>query len=490
MVSRARGGLDYVAQVSTLALLRSPRAVAVAVASVLALSVSVSYAAGPAAAPGSAGIGDPYFPEDGNGGIDVLHYDIHDRYVFGKGLLRGRTRLKVRATQELTRFNLDLLLHVSKVEVDGARADFLKPNKHELEITPQAALAAGDVFTVVVSYFGRPGPISYEGERNWLANRHEVVTMNEPHMAPWWFPANDHPLDKASFDIRVTAPSNRKVIANGRLVGRKEQGRQATTHWRAAEPMAPYLAFFAAGAFEVSKGSHDGRPWYVAVSKQLPASQRSGLMRLMKKSPRITAWLEQQLGTYPFSSTGGLVTALPVDFALENQTRPTYPAISPGNTSLVVHELAHQWFGDSVSVEHWSDIWLNEGFATFLEVRYAETHRGPSGATWLDNAYQAHGPSEVFWKLRIGDPGAGRMFDGAVYTRGAMTLQALRNVVGEADFWQILRTWAAGHRHGNGSDADFRAHAESVSGVDLDAFFTAWLDTLARPADTPANGLG
>ena len=154
----------------------------------------------------------------------------------------------------------------------------------------------------------------------------------------------------------------------------------------------------------------------------------------------------------------------------------------------MVHELAHQWFGDSVSVEHWSDIWLNEGFATFLEVRYAETHGGADGEAWLGRAYRSHPPTDDFWDLAISDPGASRIFDGAVYDRGAMTLQALRHRVGETDFWQTLRTWVSSRRHGNGSDADFRTLAATISGEDLDAFFTAWLDTPARPPATADNG--
>jgi aminopeptidase N len=467
---------------------------AVALAAVLAASVSVSNAEGvlDGAAPtaGAAGIGDPYFPADGNGGINVLHYDVRDAYDFDRRRLSGRTRLTIRATQSLSRFNLDLLLPVSKVQVDGEPAAFSKPTRHELRITPRTPLTAGSVFKVVVSYRGKPGPISYGNERNWLANRAEVITMNEPHMAPWWFPANDHPLDKAAIDIHITVPSDRKVVANGRLVKRTVRGRKATTHWRAVEPMAPYLAFFAAGKFETRKGRYQGRPWYVAVSKQLPPGQRSGLLRLMKKSPRITSWLEKQLGRYPFSTTGGVVTSLPVGFALENQTRPTYPAVSPRSTWLVVHELAHQWFGDSVSVERWSDIWLNEGFATFMEVRYEETHGGRSGASWLRDNYAFHRSGDAFWDVRIGAPGPRRLFDDAVYTRGAMTLQALRNRIGEEDFWRLLRGWVQELRHANASVADFRAYAETVSGEDLDTFFTAWLDTTARPARTAANGLG
>ena len=470
---------------------RPRRLGAIALVAALVASVSASNAEElPDPVAGAPGIGDAYFPADGNGGIDVLHYDIHDRYFFEKRKLVGHTRLKIRATQSLSAFNLDLLLPVEEVQINGVRARFTKPSRHELQITPNAPLAAGSVFSVVVHYRGKPGPIAYAKERNWLANRHEVVTMNEPHMATWWFPANDHPSDKATYDIHITVPKNRKVVANGHLVRRSVQGGRATTHWRAVEPMASYLAFFAAGSFETEKGRYRGRPWYVAVSKQVPAGQRSGLMRLMKKSPRITAWLEQQLGAYPFSTTGGLVTSLPVGFALENQTRPTYPVVPGHAVSLVVHELAHQWFGDSVSVAKWSDIWLNEGFATFMEVRYDETHGGGPGADWLDDSYRSHGAGEVFWKLRIGDPGASSMFDGAIYTRGAMTLQALRNRVGEADFWAILRGWLQSRRHRTGSDAEFRAYAQAASGEDLASFFVAWLDTPTRPAATAVNGLG
>src|SRR5262245_29919075 len=157
-----------------------------------------------APAPGSPGIGDPYFPRDGNGGIDVLHYDVHDSYAFGSESLRGRTRLEVRATQNLSRFDLDFLLPVRSVTVDGHRAVFRHVGDHELRITPSTSLASGSRFSVTVRYAGRPAAKSSEGESNWLASSGEVVAMNEPHMATWWFPANDHPSDKATFDITIT----------------------------------------------------------------------------------------------------------------------------------------------------------------------------------------------------------------------------------------------------------------------------------------------
>ena len=441
------------------------------------------------ATPGAEGIGDPYFPLDGNGGIDVLHYAVHDSYGLRSRHLTGHTTLTVRATQDLSRFDLDLLLPVRSVSIDGRRASFTKPVPHELRITPATPLPSGVRFVVRVRYAGHPGRITDAGESNWLADDHEVVAMHEPHMAPWWFPANDHPLDKASMDIHITTSRQAQVVANGRFVDRRVHGRRATTHWHAAEPMAPYLAFFAAGRFAVRHGRHDGLPWYVAVSKAVPQPTRARSMRLMRRTPVLVDWLERQLGDYPFSSTGGLTTSLSPGFALENQTRPTYPVLAAGSVGTVVHELAHQWFGDSVSVAGWRDIWLNEGAATFMQVRYAETHGGESGQLWLQRRYRGLAHDHGFWDLGVVDPGPDRIFDWPVYERGAMTLQALRHRIGDRDFWLLLRTWLADRSGANGSTEDFVALAEQLSGEDLAGFFEAWLSIRARPARTAENGL-
>jgi len=441
-----------------------------------------------AAVHGADGIGDPYFPLDGNGGIDVLRYRIHDGYWFGDQRLTGHTRITLRTTQALKSFDLDFLLPVTKVTVDGRPALYDQAgHRHELVVQPKRPLAAGRTFEVRVTYAGFPARYGYRGERNWLADRHEVVAMNQPHMAPWWFPANDHPQDKARVDISITVPRERTVVANGRLLSNRRHGDRRTFHWRADEPMVPYLAFFAAGEFAVAKGVHDGMPWLVAASKRLPTSLERESLRMLRKTPVVVAWLETQLGPYPFSVTGGLVTSLSPGFALENQTRPTYPFLGAGATGLLVHELAHQWFGDSVAVHEWRDIWLNEGFATFMEVRYDETHGGPDGQDWLQSTWDGFS-SDGFWKLPIGDPGAADIFAPQVYTRGAMTLQALRHRVGEAAFWTILRTWTDVHAGGNASTEDFVALAEAGSGQDLDAFFDTWLMAPTRPEHTAANG--
>lgn len=440
---------------------------------------------------GASGIGDPYWPLDGNGGIDVASYRIHNRYVLGTGRLSGRTTLRLTATQNLRSFSLDFLLPVRKVVVDGERARHAKSgNGHELRITPKRPLALGTRHKVVVTYAGRPGRYRYAGERNWLANRHEVVAMNEPHMSPWWFPANDHPSDKARMDISVAVPRGNQVIANGHLRKRKVGRRFTRWRWVAKEPMSTYLAFFAAGRFQVERGRDDGTPWLIAVSKRLNPSSRRASVRLMRKTPRIQASLARDLGPYPFSISGGLTTSLDPGFALENQTRPTYPAVGAHYDSLVAHELAHQWFGNHVGLHRWSDIWLNEGFATFMEWRHAERRGSSSGADQLRFHYNRHGLGSGLWDVPIGAPGRHHIFDNAVYLRGAMTVQALRNRVGDQAFWLILRTWLAERGGGTGSSAQFEELAERISEEDLDGFFTAWLRTGPKPADTQENGLG
>ena len=444
-----------------------------------------------APAPGAAGIGDAYFPHDGNGGIDVLHYDVHDAYVFGSRRLRGRTTLEVRATQDLSRFDLDFLLAVRSVTVDGRHARFRHRGDHELRITPAAPIAAGSQFRVSVTYAGNPAGQRSGGESNWLADRHEVVAMNEPHMATWWFPANDHPSDKATFDIRITVPRHKDVIANGVLVSKEKHHGRATTHWHAAEPMATYLAFFAAGSFDTRSVDCHGTTDYVAVSKREPGFVRhGGTGVLADRTCAIVTALSNVLGPYPFSAMGGVVTSLPVGFSLENQTRPTYPAQAGPDVGLMVHELAHEWFGDSVSVADWRDIWLNEGFAQYVKYYYElEAVGGRSMQTWLTDTYDTYPPSSPLWSLSIDDPGPARLFDGAVYERGAMAVQALRHRIGDTAFWNLLQTWVAQRRYANGSVADFEALATALSGQDLTSFFDAWLHQPVRPARSAENGL-
>jgi aminopeptidase N len=437
---------------------------------------------------GAPGIGDPYFPLDGNGGIDVLSYAVHDRYHPGSGRISGHTVITLRTTQPVRSFDLDFLLPVSAVRLSTGRAAFSAPEHHELQIRSRHRIAAGSRVSATVTYAGNPAHHSYSGESNWVsAGTREAEAVNEPHMAPWWFPANDHPLDKARMDVHVTVPGGKHVVSNGRLLGVRRHHGLATYHWGDGGPMATYLAFFVVGRFETRSGTSHGLPYTLAVSRALPTGMRRAAMRGLSHTPGIVHWLQNQLGRYPFSRTGGVVTALDPGFALENQTRPVYPrAVS---RLLMVHELAHQWFGDSVSVHHWADVWLNEGFATYMEHRWTEKHGGPSTSRWLHSAYASTSAGSSFWDLVVADPRPAHLFDWPVYQRGAMTLAALRHRIGSDTFTRLLREWVSDHRYGHGTTDAFEALAEQVSGHDLTSFFDAWVRQPGRPADTAANGL-
>jgi aminopeptidase N len=259
------------------------------------------------------------------------------------------------------------------------------------------------------------------------------------------------------------------------------------------EPMVTYLAFFAAGRFRLEQGVVDGRPYVYAVSRRLSAGDQQRSLRLLEQTGDVVSWLQGKFGSYPFREVGGVISGLPVDYALETQTRPVYGYAGgpgPSSLSLLVHENAHQWFGDDVSLRHWRDVWLNEGFATYAEWLYAQEHGGPSLRDHLRREYDGRPADAGFWKLRIDDPGPADMWNNPVYVRGAMTLAALGQRVGDSAVLTMLRDWTHRRQFGHGTDRAFRHLAERVTGQDLQAFFRHWLDGTRKPADTTANGLG
>ncbi len=457
---------------------------------VAALVAAPAFAAEGVFMPGAPGIGDPYFSTMGNGGYDVAHYDIDVRYAVASGRLEGRTTLTARALHGLSRFNLDLALGVRAVSVDGSRATF-SHSRRELTVKPAEPIREGRTFTVVVDYAGRPADVRIKGTSPWISSETEAMATNEPHIGPWWFAGNDHPRDKATFDISVAVPTGQQAISNGEHLGVSSVPGWDTWSWRAVEPMATYLAFFAAGRFVTESGVSQGRPYFNAVSRGLAPGNRVKAMKLMRRSPEVVRWLETQLGDYPFSSTGGVTTSLYAGFALENQTRPTYPFLGNGRygRDIVVHELAHQWFGDYVAVDRWRDIWLNEGFASWFEWRYAEAHGGTRAQKTLRSRYRGYGADDPLWNINIADPGKNHLFAYAVYERGAMAVQALRHRIGGRDFKRLLRSWIARNASSTARVVDFKTLAEKVSGEQLDAFFKAWLTTGRKPARTAANGL-
>ncbi|MBM9508780.1 M1 family metallopeptidase [Actinacidiphila acididurans] len=442
------------------------------------------------AGPGAPGIGDPYYPTYGNGGYDVAHYDLGLNYQPATDTLKGTAVITATATQGLTSFDLDFALTVSKVTVDGRPAHFATSGEQELVVTPARALPRGHRFTVTVTYSGVPSTVQRYGFTSWQHTPDGGVAANEPESAWWWFPSNDHPLDKATYDVTVQVPSGDQAISNGLLLSQRTAAGWTTYHWRESEPQATYLATLAVGHFDITHSrTRTGIPVINAYSPDLGANEANAKASV-ERTAEIVDFLSGYFGPYPFESAGGYVPNVPSHFSLEEQTRVFYsPAtFSKGvNTSVVAHELAHQWYGDDVSLERWSDIWLNEGFASYAQYLWSE-HEGQGTPQELARqTYDAHPADDPFWTVKPGDPGPDKQFDDAVYDRGAVAIQALRDTIGDHAFLTLLKAWPAQHRYGNGTIADFQKLAERLSGQDLSGFFRTWLYTAAKPASFPAG---
>ncbi len=639
-------------------------------------------------APGTPGVGDSYYPLDGNGGYDALHYGLDLRYTPKTDVLAGVATIRARAKQNLSRFNLDLDgLTVRSVTVNGKRAKWGRANG-ELTVVPSRGLRRGVGFSTVVTYDGVPIPPPDDplGGSGWVATDDGALVAGEPHGATTWFPANDHPTDKASFTFKVTVPQGTEAVANGALVGQRTRNGWTTWTWDARDPMAAYLATATIGQFDLRSYRKNGiafwdaidpdlytprprtgkqyaisqlatpsykrltrtidvpadggklsfwmsgqglvfvearpagtdqwttlpdlnghttsedagfcefylefhpflkhyfkplgedgcRPtgstgawhywmndangyeqWAVDLSKYKkrtvevsisvvsdefdvgrpgvlvddivgpggattsfepdtkpmdgwratsaptgsPKNKNNWIAGPRAKAPdaegeifqqsfarhgEILGFLGSKVGAYPFRVGGGIVDDFGLGFSLENQTRPVYDASAAsepgGPDALLAHELAHQWFGDSVSVTRWRDIWLNEGFATYAQWMW-DAHDGIASEeeTFKLNYEFADGDPE-FWKLPMTNPGTDALFGWPIYQRGAMVLHRLRKTVGDATFFRILRTWTKRNANGNVTTDGFLQLSERLAGRDLSkAVWDPWLFGLKQP---------
>jgi aminopeptidase N len=452
--------------------------------------------------PGAAGIGDDYFPLAGNGGYDVRHYLLDVDYDPATDHLAGVATIRAVATQNLSRFNLDFVgLTLRSLTVNGRPATWTRTD-HELVVTPKAGLRKGKPFVVVARYDGVPitqelvlGP-DLSIEAGFMHTDDGAVIAGQPDVAATWYPVNDHPLDKAAYTFVVTVPAGLEVMANGHLVGHTTRGDQSTWVWDAREPMASYLSTATMGQFDIHKYRlPNGLPMIDALDPDLFDQPSGGAgspsfgdiaAGSLARQDDILGFLSDTFGRYPFSTSGGIVDDYDnLFFALETQTRPVYSKFffrtPQRGDSVVVHELAHQWFGDSVALAGWQHIWLNEGFASYAEWLWSENQGLGTAQEIFDATYAGIPADDPFWSVVIGDPGVERLFDDAVYDRGAMTLHALRREVGDADFFRILRAWAAKKGGGNGTTPEFIALAERISGQQLDKLFDTWLFTGSKP---------
>lgn len=415
---------------------------------------------GAVAAPATADVDDGY---------DVDHDNVRLNYVPGTERFTGRTWIRARTTRPLERMALDSVVAVRKVRVNGQPASF-RQRRGQLVVTPRTALREGQALTVKVVYAGFA--------RRWTRAGDGVLAV-EPSR---FYPSHDRPTDKATFDVSVRVPRGVEVVSNGLFLGTRRGPEGRLWHWREADPMAPHHAFVAVGQYDLTRTRVDGHPMLVAVP---PHQRRIGraAAAAVARTPDVVAFVSRQFGPYPFDTMGGAVVEAPVASTRDNQTRPVYSrALWRSGSSIypVVHAVAGQWFGASVTRTGPGDAWLEAGLSSYAEWRWSEMQGQGSGRRLFLAAWDRYAGDQSFWAVP--------MTRRPVLERGAMTFQALRTRIGGPAFFSVLRRWPEGHRHSNGSTDDFVALAESESGEGLASFFAAWLDADERPAQTRENG--
>ncbi|GAA1570645.1 M1 family metallopeptidase [Kribbella hippodromi] len=425
---------------------------------------------------------DPYVPTHGNAGYKVESYDLELDYRVNSNRLNGKATITAVATQALSRFSFDLTgLRVSKVSVNGRRPQRFTQRSGKLYVT--ANVADGAEFSVDIQYAGNPKPVdSPWGELGWEELTEGVIVASQPSGAATWFPCNDHPGDKAHYRISITTDSPYRVVANGRLVSRRVKASRTTWVFDQAAPMATYLATVQIGPYdEVELATSP-----VTIRGVLPGRQVREFRHDFARQQDMMKLFCRQFGPYPFGGYTVVVTDDPLEIPLEAQGISVFGSNHVdgrnGSERLVAHELAHQWFGNSLTPASWQHIWLNEGFACYAEWLWSEES---GGLTADQQVSKAHSRLKVLPKdLLLADPGPELMFDDRLYKRGAITLHVLRKHLGDEAFFDLLRTWTRTHRHGSVTTAEFITLAATYSPNEdaLGRLFGAWLDSYELPA--------
>ncbi|MRH91430.1 M1 family peptidase [Nocardia sp. SYP-A9097] len=425
---------------------------------------------------GAPGLGDPYYPLDGNGGYDAENYDVTLGYDPASHVITGSTRVDAVATQALHTFDLDYSgPQISKVSVNNLPAWFTRTQEHELVVTPMLPLLPGLPFTVQVEYAGEITGTDGEG---WiLSPSGGAFVAGEPHSASAWYPLNDTPLDKATFALHATVPAEWEVMSNGLKIRDELHGANRTVDWEMRQPVVGYLTTIAIDKFEfLAQQRADGTPLLSAFAPQAEKARA-----VETRLPEFLDFLETLYGPYPFDTAGGIYVDTDLQFSLETQSRPIYAPWTDLDT--VVHELTHQWWGDSMSVKQWSDICLNECFASYTaDYLWPERMEGKDVDAQYREAVAKYRDDAKFWQITLQNPGVGNEFT-SVYYRGPLFLHALRRTMGDAAFFGAVHDFVDGHRYGNASMPEFRQFMQSRTPTDLTGFFAAWLDHAEPPAD-------
>jgi aminopeptidase N len=424
---------------------------------------------------------DPYLPDRVPGGLDVDRYELDLGYRVATNRLDGVARVHARAADDLDRLSLDLVgLTVSRVLVDGRRPGRFAVRDGRLEVRLARRITAGAPLVVEVHYSGAPGPRTGPwGEVGWEELTDGVIVAGQPDGAPSWFPCDDRPSAKAAFSIAITTEAGYEVACNGVLRSRRARSSRVRWEFEQPEPTAPYLATVQIGRYERTDLAAGPVPQGVLAPPRL----RDAVAHDLAAQPAMMALFCDRFGPYPFPRYDVVVTDDPLEIPLEAHGLSVFGANHTdgrgGSQRLVAHELAHQWFGNSLTAATWQDIWLHEGFACYAEWLWEEQAGGRTAdahaRTWRGRL--ALLPRTIV----IGDPGPEHMFDDRVYKRGALTLHALRLTLGDAAFFDVLRAWTARHRHGTVTTTGFVACVADVAGVDVSGLVAEWVGRPALP---------
>ena len=443
----------------------------------------------------SAGRAQDAAPADNHPGIDIEHYHFHLALSDESNQIQGRTDVDVRfLTDTLQAFHLDLVGKSSPQAVQGmavssvTRSGETVPFTHEngrLRIRLETPPGRDERRTYTVSYQGVPadGLIIQDnkyGERTFFGD-------NWPTRARHWLPTVDHPADKATVEFSVEAPAPYEVVSNGRLVKKSNLSEHLElTHWRTTAPLPTKVMVIGAARFAVdSVGVYKGTP---IQSWVFPQDRQPGFYDYAR-AERILQYFERRIGPFPYAKLANVQSNTRYG-GMENASAIFYnqDAISGErqNEPLLAHEIAHQWYGDSVTETDWAHLWLSEGFATYLTHLYLEDTYGRDRLVEglkRDKKrilqYMREAPDAPLVDTTYTNPI--RLLNAFSYQKGSWVLHMLRYEVGEEAFWNGLSAFYERYRDGNADTEDFREVMEDVSGRDLSTFFRQWTREAGLP---------
>jgi aminopeptidase N len=429
--------------------------------------------------PGGRSIGDPYIPELGNTGYDVQRYTLRLALDPASRYIQGTTTIEALATLHgLSELSLDFVgYNVSSILVDGQPAESRREGK-KLVVTLPALLATGQAFSMVIDYDGSPTEetslylrfVDHLGLH--YPDQQSLFIIDEPDGARYVFPSNDHPRDKATFRFELLVPEGLTGVANGRLLSSEPvelpSGRNGDLFiWEHNYPMATYLAVIAAGDYErVESTSPQGIPIRHYIFPESAADHAAADII----TGEAIDWMGSLFGTYPFEAYGH-VTAHVSGVSLETQGMVLLDSGMIG-TRTIAHEMAHMWFGDWVSLDSWSEMWRNEGFATYIQIMWETRDDFENLELQIEGARAAVEANELNFPL--GNPPAEYLFNYNIYYGGAVAIHELRQEMGDEAFFNGLRLYFQRYGGDTASDAEFQAVMEEVSGKSLSAFFAEW----------------